>query len=148
MPTSKIMNLIKMQLDGNYKWIITSNYVSGVGEYQYTYSYPSQKLYVMIPNSDSILKAKELIDKVELGDILDSSYGEEQSGNYVTQTPIIEETPDTSLEETPEITDEEEISNDNPLEDLLPNDEETNTEEEITDIEEIPDIIGDINGIE
>ena len=148
MPTSKIMNLIKMQLDGNYKWNITSNYVSGVGEYRYTYSYPSQKLYVMIPDSDSILKAKELIDKVELGDTLDSSYGEEQSGNYVTQTPIIEEIPDTSSEETPEITDEEEMPEDNPLEDLLPNEEETNTEEETTDTEEIPDIIEDINGIE
>lgn len=35
---------------------------------------------------------------------------------------------------------------DNPLEDLLSSEEETNTEEEIT--EEIPDIIEDINGIE
>ena len=52
-----------------------------------------------------------IVDKVELGDTLDSSYGEEQSGNYVTQTPIIEEIPDTSSEETPEITDEEEIPN-------------------------------------
>ena len=136
-----------MQLDGNYKWNITSNYVSGVGEYKYTYSYPSQELYVMIPDSDSILKAKELIDKVELGDTLDSSYGEEQSGNYVTQTPIVDETPDTSSEETPEITYEEEMPENNPLEDLLPNEEETNTEEEITE-EEIPDIIEDINGIE
>ena len=36
---------------------------------------------------------------------------------------------------------------DNPLEDLLSSEEETNTEEEITE-EEISDIIGDIIGIE
>lgn len=88
MPISRMMNLIKMQLEGNYEWTVTSNYISGTDGSEYTYSYPTQKLYVMIPDDDSILNAKEMIDKVEAGKILDGSYGEEQSGSYVTQSPV------------------------------------------------------------
>ena len=156
MPISRMMNLIKMQLEGNYEWTVTSNYISGTDGSEYTYSYPTQKLYVMIPDDDSILNAKELIDKVEAGKILDSSYGEEQSGSYVTQSPVTnnnsnnESSNDDKVEEEPqeENNNDEEIKDD-PLEDLLPSEDdkipddgtgntEDNTGENNTDTEDKP----------
>lgn len=156
MPISRMMNLIKMQLEGNYEWTVTSNYISGTDGSEYTYSYPTQKLYVMIPDDDSILSAKELIDKVEAGKILDSSYGEEQSGSYVTQSPVTnnnsnnESSNDDKVEEEPqeENNNDEEIKDD-PLEDLLPSEDdkipddgtgntEDNTGENNTDTEDKP----------
>lgn len=131
MPVSRLMNLIKMQLEGNYEWTVTSNYISGADGSEYTYSYPTQKLYVMIPDDDSILNAKELIDKVETGKILDSSYGEEQSGSYVTQSPVTnnnsnnESSNDDKIEEEPqEENDNDEEIRDDPLEDLLPSEDD------------------------
>ena len=130
MPVSRIMDFIKMQLDGNYNWTVTSNYISGEAEYNYTYSYPTQKLYVMIPDDDSILNAKELIDKVEAGKLLDSSYGEEQSGSYVTQSPVTnnnsnnESSNDNKMEESQNEENKGDESKDDPLEDLLPSEED------------------------
>lgn len=131
MPISRMMNLIKMQLEGNYEWTVTSNYISGTDGSEYTYSYPTQKLYVMIPDDDSILNAKELIDKVEAGKILDGSYGEEQSGSYVTQSPVTnnnsnnESSNDDKVEaEQKEENNKEEETNDDPLEDLLPSEDD------------------------
>ena len=130
MPVSRIMDFIKMQLDGNYNWTVTSNYISGEAEYNYTYSYPTQKLYVMIPDDDSILNAKELIDKVEAGKLLDSSYGEEQSGSYVTQSPVtnnnsnIESSDNKVEEEAKEENNKDEEPKDDPLEDLLPSEDD------------------------
>lgn len=131
MPISRMMNLIKMQLEGNYQWTVTSNYISGTDGLEYTYSYPTQKLYVMIHDDDSVLDAKELIDKVEAGKILDSSYGEEQSGSYVTQSPVTnnnsnnENTNDDKVEEeTKEENNKDEEIKDDPLEDLLPSEDD------------------------
>ena len=131
MPVSRLMNLVKMQLEGNYKWTVTSNYISGTDGSEYTYSYPTQKLYVMIPNDDSILNAKELIDKVEAGKILDSSYGEEQSGSYVTKSPVTnndsnnDSSNDNKVEEEPqEENNKDEEIKDDPLEDLLPSEDD------------------------
>jgi len=156
MPISRMMNLIKMQLEGNYEWTVTSNYISGTDGSEYTYSYPTQKLYVMIPDDDSILNAKELIDKVEAGKILYGSYGEEQSGSYVTQSPVTnnnsnnESSNDYKVEaEQKEENNKEEETNDDPLEDLLPSEDdkipddgtgntEDNTGGNNTDTEEKP----------
>lgn len=131
MPVSRLMNLVKMQLEGNYKWTVTSNYISGTDGSEYTYSYPTQKLYVMIPDDDSILNAKELIDKVEAGKILDSSYGEEQSGSYVTKSPVTnndsnnDSSNDNKVEEEPqEENNKDEEIKDDPLEDLLPSEDD------------------------
>ena len=131
MPVSRLMNLVKMQLEGNYKWTVTSNYISGTDGSEYTYSYPTQKLYVMIPDDDSILNAKELIDKVEAGKILDSSYGEEQSGSYVTKSPVTnndsnnDRSNNDKVEEEPqEENNKDEEIKDDPLEDLLPSEDD------------------------
>ena len=120
-----------MQLEGNYKWTVTSNYIRGTDGSEYTYSYPTQKLYVMIPDNDSILNAKELIDKVESGKVLDSSYGEEQSGSYVTTSPVINNNGNNESsnnnkveEELKEENNKEEEIKDDPLEDLLPGEDD------------------------
>ena len=76
MSTDKITYLIKNQIDKMPKWNITSNVVTGSNGYEYTYSYQSQKLYVMIPNEDSIQQAKDLIKKTLNGEILDASYSD------------------------------------------------------------------------
>lgn len=142
MPVSRIMDFIKMQLDGNYNWTVTSNYISGEAEYNYTYSYPTQKLYVMIPYDDSILNAKELIDKVEAGKLLDSSYGEEQSGSYVTQSPVTnnnsnnESSNDNKMEESQNEENKGDESKDDPLEDLLPSEEDKIPDDETGNIED------------
>lgn len=141
MPVSRIMDFIKMQLDGNYNWTVTSNYISGEAEYNYTYSYPTQKLYVMIPDDDSILNAKELIDKVEAGNKLESSYGEEQNGSYVTQSPVTNnnsntESSDNKVEEEAKEENKGDESKDDPLEDLLPSEEDKIPDDETGNIED------------
>ena len=141
MPVSRIMDFIKMQLDGNYNWTVTSNYISGEAEYNYTYSYPTQKLYVMIPDDDSILNAKELIDKVEAGNKLESSYGEEQNGSYVTQSPVTNnnsnnENSDNKVEESQNEENKGDESKDDPLEDLLPSEEDKIPDDETGNTED------------
>ena len=145
MPVSRLMNLVKMQLEGNYKWTVTSNYISGTDGSEYTYSYPTQKLYVMIPDDDSILNAKELIDKVEAGKILDSSYGEEQSGSYVTKSPVTnndsnnDSNNNDKVEEEPqEENNKDEEIKDDPLEDLLPSEDDKVPDDENENPEENP----------
>ncbi len=56
-----LKKMIKLQIDENADWQIEKFVLDGSNGYEYTYSYPKQKLYVMIPNEDSINTAKELI---------------------------------------------------------------------------------------
>lgn len=79
MTNKDITNLIKMQLNDNASWNITSNVLSGKGASDYTYSYSGQKLYVMIPDDNSVNSAKNLIDKVKNGTLLESSYDKNAS---------------------------------------------------------------------
>lgn len=79
MTNKDITNLIKMQLNDNASWNITSNVLSGKGASDYTYSYKGQKLYVMIPDDDSVNSAKNLIDEVKNGALLESSYDKNAS---------------------------------------------------------------------
>ena len=74
MPTDRITSLLKMQLKKKYKWTITSNSLDGADSSNYTYSYSSQKLYVMEPIEDSVNYAKKLIDSVIDGEKLDPTY--------------------------------------------------------------------------
>ena len=77
MTEADIQKLIKMQLNDMASWNVTSYSLDGYdGEYEYTYSYPFQKLYVMHPTESTVVNAKELIDKVYGGEMLESSYGE------------------------------------------------------------------------
>ena len=113
MSDNDIQKLIKMQLDDMAKWNITSYSLDGSDGSEYTYSYPNQLLYVMVPDEDTVTEAQELIDKVEAGEILESSYDKEATDIndpvYVEPKPdpkpeeptIIGEVPVISFDETP-----------------------------------------------
>lgn len=60
----EISILVKNQLNNMSSWTVKSNALKGSGTMSATYSMGSQKLYVMIPNSNSVLEAKEKIKEV------------------------------------------------------------------------------------
>lgn len=71
-----ITSLVKMQLNDMAKWNVTSISLDGYDARDYTYSYPSQKLYVMKPKEETVNNAINLINRVENGEILEKSYDE------------------------------------------------------------------------
>ena len=60
----EITDLIKWQIDGMYSWDIETISLDGSNAFDYTYSYKNQKLYVMMPYSESVNSAKEKINSV------------------------------------------------------------------------------------
>jgi len=60
----QIRNFIKEELKSPQKWQIKSASLNGTNEYQYTYSYKKNKLYVMKPSEESIKNAQENIKTV------------------------------------------------------------------------------------
>ncbi len=84
MSDEEITSLIKLQLDNMPNWTITSNVLTGYGSSEFTYTYPGQRLYVMIQNEESVNNAKDLINKVLNGEMLDNSYKE----NTGTKSPV------------------------------------------------------------
>ena len=67
-PDKLIRNYIKLQLNDMSSWKIEKQYVDGTGEKKETYSMPGRKLYVMVPDEDSVNKSKENINKVLKGE--------------------------------------------------------------------------------
>ena len=65
MPTSKIYNLVNMQLDKMPAWTFESISVNGTGKSEFTYTYPHQRLYVMEPDMNTVNEAINKIDAVE-----------------------------------------------------------------------------------
>lgn len=65
--TSDITSLIKMQLDKMPSWTIKKYSLNGSDAYDYTYSFGSQELYVMVPYEETITQAKKYIDGMESG---------------------------------------------------------------------------------
>ncbi|MBR1413065.1 MAG: LCP family protein [Bacilli bacterium] len=61
MSENNITKFIKMQINDNIKWNITSINLDGTNGMEYTYSYKSGKLYVMIPDLESVNSAKQSI---------------------------------------------------------------------------------------
>ena len=57
-------SLIKLQLDDMPKWNVNSIGLDGKGSMTYTYSYPKQKLYVMVPNENTIINAQTIISGI------------------------------------------------------------------------------------
>jgi LCP family protein required for cell wall assembly len=68
--SSAMSELVKMQLTDMASWNVKTFAVSGTGNSRTTYSMPSQRSYVMIPDEEEIAYAKELVDKVIDGEIL------------------------------------------------------------------------------
>lgn len=66
MSETKILSLIGNQLLNNEKWNIKVYNLSGTDSYEYTYTYPQQKLYVMLPNETKEMMINK-IDEV-MGD--------------------------------------------------------------------------------
>ena len=69
----QIQALIKTQLRKNAEWKIYSVSAEGFADKQYCYSSGNTLLYVTIPNENSIANIKELINRVEAGEVLDGS---------------------------------------------------------------------------
>lgn len=67
METDKIYSLIKMQLEEMPSWTVNSISLDGKGSMNYTYSYSKQKLYVMVPNEQTITNARLVIDGIVEG---------------------------------------------------------------------------------
>ena len=64
MDTKDLTSLIKKQLNDMSKWTITSQSVNGTDSSNYTYSYSKQKLYVMIPDMNTVTEATTKINEV------------------------------------------------------------------------------------
>ena len=62
MDETTITNFIKYQVDKNINWEVTKLVLDGTNSYEYTYSYPKTKLYVMLPTEEELNKAKEQIN--------------------------------------------------------------------------------------
>lgn len=59
-----IYAMIKYQLSDMPSWEVTSNSLTGSDSREYTYSYKSRKLYVMIPNGKSVSNATKKINEI------------------------------------------------------------------------------------
>ena len=66
-PTDLISALVREQLSGGGDWNIVTYYVTGTGSSEYTYSIPSQKAYVTIPDESTVETAKDLMQQVRDG---------------------------------------------------------------------------------
>ena len=87
MPSNSLTSLIKKQLNDGSKWNVSSIAVDGSNGMEYTYSYKGGRLYVMIPNQKTVDAAKEKINEVIDGKVLESSYDDEASNiKSVTKT--------------------------------------------------------------
>ena len=94
-----ITSFIKKELTNPGGWTITSKNITGTGQMNYTYSYSAQKLYVMIPDEDSINEVKKAIDEVINGKTLESSYTEPT--NPKNPQKILPEVNETKQEDKP-----------------------------------------------
>ena len=70
MSSSEISALVRMQLTDMASWNVKSFAVTGTGSSQETYSMPTKRSYVMIPDESQIDYARKLVDKVIDGGIL------------------------------------------------------------------------------
>ena len=141
-----ITKIIKKELENIGGWNITSNVITGQGKLDYTYSYPTQKLYVMEINNNSLNNAINLIKKVINGDKLDGSY--ESPSNIKNPSQVIIEEPKEETKEEDnnykEEANEEKENNEekNPLDEILPDDKEN--KEDNKNNEEQEDTLKDI----
>lgn len=116
MGSDKITNLIKMQIDEMPSWTISSNSLTGRDASRTTYSYGSQKLYVMIPIESSVDYASRWIKSVLAGETFDETYVEsdddvsdvvtrpsddDDESDYISSTPSPSPTPTPTPTSTP-----------------------------------------------
>lgn len=76
-PTDLISSVVRDQLaNPTQDWNIVTYYVSGTGSSEYTYSIPSQKAYVTIPDESTVEMAKDLMQQVRDGQIIEDPNAE------------------------------------------------------------------------
>lgn len=75
-PTDLITALVRDQLANGGDWNIVTYYVSGTGSSEYTYSIPSQRAYVTIPDESTVEMAKDLMQQVRDGKIIEDPNAE------------------------------------------------------------------------
>ena len=73
MTGDEISSLVKMQLNDMASWDVQSFAVTGLSDYQETYSVPGLKLFVYWPKEDSIAYANKLIQRMLNGDVLSAT---------------------------------------------------------------------------
>jgi len=61
MPRSAMSDLVKRQISSGTAWQIDTISVDGEGALDYTFTYPEQRLYVMVPDEDTVQAAKQAI---------------------------------------------------------------------------------------
>ena len=64
MDDSDITSLIKKQLENNNSWEISFLNLEGTDGYDYTYTHSASKLYVMIPDEESVNSVKEKLQSI------------------------------------------------------------------------------------
>jgi len=64
MSKDTLTKFIKKEASEMNKWETTNYSLDGSDSYQYTYSYKGSKLYVMVPNMDTVINAKNKINEV------------------------------------------------------------------------------------
>ena len=62
--SDNLKKFIKKTLDENNKWSVEKHVLNGTNSMEYTFSYPKQKLYVMLSNEEEIKISKEQIKRV------------------------------------------------------------------------------------
>ena len=67
MPLDVMSSLVKRQLQTGQSWDVESISVNGSDASEYTYSYPGQRLYVMMPDQATVKTAQEKIQAVQNG---------------------------------------------------------------------------------
>ena len=64
MSNEEITALVKMQIKDMPGWSLEKYSVTGSGTSAYTYSYPNQALYVMVPDGDTMNEAVSKLNVV------------------------------------------------------------------------------------
>jgi LCP family protein required for cell wall assembly len=67
MPPDVISAQVRQQLSSNQSWTVDSISVDGAGKLDYTWSYPGQRLYVMVPDQATVDAAKAAIQATLAG---------------------------------------------------------------------------------
>ncbi len=127
MKDSDVKAFIKMQLNTNAKWNITSSVLKGTDSSEYTYSYKGGKLYVMLPDKDSVNSANQLITSVYEGKILEQSY-DDKATNIQNPTQVTNQKPITNNNNNNSPTNDNSTNQESPIENKDPNNNKnTNT---------------------
>lgn len=100
MDTSKMMELVKLQISKMPTWNVSSLGLTGADGKASTYSAGSQLLYVMYPSQNSINDAKQKIAAVIAGETLEKSY-EPVGGNVYTPSQAEVTTAKPTVKEDP-----------------------------------------------